>query len=207
MRKHADDSVTAEYAAAANDYDRKWAFYIDSTARETLSRLKIVPGDRVLDVGCGTGELLARIAAKSSGTRLAGLDPVPEMLARAKEKLSSEADLRVGYADSLPWPDGSFDIVLSCNVFHYIQHPLVAIREMERVLRPGGQMVITDWCDDYLACRICNVYLRLTRRSFFKTYRQSECLSLLEKAGQRPSIERYKINWLWGMMTATARTA
>jgi len=97
-------------------------------------------------------------------------------------------------------------VVVSCNMFHYISHPVEALREMARVLRPGGSIVLTDWCDDYLACRLCNLYLRLTNRAFYKTYRQAECLELLRKAGFGAiTLERYKINLLWGLMTAVVR--
>lgn len=197
------DPVVAEYAKEAQDYDVKWAFYVEATTRETLRRMPMAATSRVLDVGCGTGGLLRRLRAKYPDAVLAGLDPVPEMLALAKDKLSGNEDLRIGYADSLPWPAGSFDVVVSCNMFHYISHPLEALREMARVLRPGGAIVLTDWCDDYIACRICNLYLRLTNRAFYKTYRQAECLELLHRAGFSDArLERYKINWLWGLMTA-----
>ena len=159
----------------------------------------------MLDIGCGTGELLSRLAAKYPAASLAGLDPVPEMLAIAREKLSDRVELRLGWANELPWQDASFDVVVSCNMFHYITYPVAAIREMERVLRPGGHIVITDWCDDYLACRICNLYLRVTSRAHYKTYRQEECLTLLHETGHRDAqVERYKISWLWGLMTAQA---
>ena len=200
------DPVVKEYSAAAKDYDKKWSFYVDSTTRETLARLEVRPTDRVLDVGCGTGELLSRLAAKYPAAQLVGLDPVPAMLQVAREKLSASVDLRLGWANQLPWPDNSFEVVISCNVFHYVSHPVAAIREMERVLRPGGRVVITDWCDDYLACRVCNLYLRMTRRAHYKTYRRSECLTLLNRAGHADAtVERYKISWLWGLMTAQAR--
>lgn len=200
------DPVVAEYAKAAKHYDEKWAFYVEATTRETLRRLPLNAASRVLDVGCGTGELLRRVRANVPDAVLAGLDPVPEMLDVAREKLSGRDDLRVGYADRLPWNAGTFDVVVSCNMFHYISEPLTALREMARVLRPTGALVLTDWCDDYIACRICNLYLRLTNRAFYKTYRQAECLELLKVAGYEvQSFERYKISWLWGLMTAVAR--
>jgi len=198
-----NDPVVTEYARAAAGYDEKWAFYVDATTRETLRRMPMTGTARVLDVGCGTGELLMRLRAKYPEAMLAGLDPVEEMLTVARDKLSGREDLRVGYADSLPWRSGSFDVVVSCNMFHYITHPVEALQEMARTVRPGGSLVLTDWCDDYLACRVCNLYLRLTNRAFYKTYRQAECLDLLHKAGfNNVKLERYKISWLWGLMTA-----
>lgn len=198
-----NDPVVQEYARAAAGYDEKWAFYVDATTRETLRRMPMTDTARVLDVGCGTGELLMRLRARYPDAMLAGLDAVEEMLAVAKDKLSGREDLRVGYADSLPWRSGSFDVVVSCNMFHYITHPVEALQEMARVVRRGGSLVLTDWCDDYLACRVCNFYLRLTNRAFYKTYKQAECLDLLHKAGFNDvKLERYKISWLWGLMTA-----
>jgi ubiquinone/menaquinone biosynthesis C-methylase UbiE len=199
------DPVVKEYSAAAKDYDEQWSFYVDGTTRATMSRLEIAPTASVLDVGCGTGELLVRLAAKYPNARLSGLDPVPEMLAVARTKLSENVDLRAGWANELPWPDGAFDVVVSCNMFHYITHPVAAVQEIERVLRPGGHFVITDWCDDYLACRLCTAYLRLVSKAHYKTYRQAECVALLREAGHADAkVERYKINWLWGLMTAIA---
>ncbi|OAI51556.1 hypothetical protein AYO46_07845, partial [Betaproteobacteria bacterium SCGC AG-212-J23] len=195
------DPVVAEYSKAAERYDEKWAFYLEATTRETLRRMPMGPAARVLDVGCGTGELLRRLRAKYPDAALAGLDPVAEMLDVAREKLSGREDLRIGYADSLPWPAASFDVLVSCNMFHYITHPVEALKEMARVIRPGGALVLTDWCDDYLACRLCNLYLRLTNRAFYKTYREAECFSLLRRAGfSAVRLERYKISWLWGLM-------
>jgi ubiquinone/menaquinone biosynthesis C-methylase UbiE len=200
------DPVVAEYARAAEQYDEKWAFYVDATTRETLRRMPMTPASRVLDVGCGTGELLMRLRAKYPDALLAGLDPVAEMLAVAKDKLSGKEDMRIGYADALPWASGSFDVVVSCNMFHYISHPVAALQEMARVLRPGGALVLTDWCDDYLACRLCNLYLRLTNRAFYKTYRQAECRDLLRAARfEDVRLDTYKISWLWGLMTAVVR--
>jgi ubiquinone/menaquinone biosynthesis C-methylase UbiE len=147
-----------------------------------------------------------RLRAKYPDAWLAGLDPVAEMLDVARDKLSGKEDLRIGYADSLPWASGSFDVVVSCNMFHYISHPIEALREMARAIRPGGALVLTDWCDDYLACRICNLYLRLTNRAFYKTYRHAECLDLLHRAGfDDVTLDTYKISWLWGLMTAVVR--
>lgn len=126
------------------------------------------------------------------------------MLAIARSRLPSEIELRTGWAERLPFDSGQFDIVVSCNAFHYFREPDAALSEFKRVLAPGGRLVLTDWCDDYLSCRICDLYLRLFNRAHVKMYRRQECLRLLQEAGYRDvEVERYKINWLWGLMTAT----
>jgi SAM-dependent methyltransferase len=133
---------------------------------------------------------------------------VPAMLAVARRGLPAAVRLAAGWAERLPFASGQFDAVVSCNVFHYIRQPMKALLEMNRVLRQGGQLVITDWCDDYLACRVCDLYLRRFSRAHFKIYRQQECMRLLREAGLRDiEIERYRISWLWGLMTARVRKA
>jgi ubiquinone/menaquinone biosynthesis C-methylase UbiE len=199
------DPVVAEYAQLAPEYDDRWSSYVEASIRETLARLCLQPSDRLLDVGCGTGVLLHRLSRQSPDARLSGVDPVPEMLAVARRRLPPEVELREGWAERLPFESGQFDVVVSSNVFHYIRQPAAALREMSRVLRPGGRLLITDWCDDFLACRLCNLYLRLFSAAHFKMYRSRECLRLLMDTGHRDiDIDRYKITWLWGLMTATA---
>jgi ubiquinone/menaquinone biosynthesis C-methylase UbiE len=199
------DPVVAEYAQLAPEYDDRWSSYVEATTRETLARLRLQPADRLLDVGCGTGALLHRLSLQSPDARLSGVDPVPEMLAIARRRLPPAVELREGWAERLPFESGQFDVVVSSNVFHYIRHPAAALREMSRVLRPGGRLLITDWCDDFLACRLCNLYLRLFSPAHFKMYSARECLRLLLDAGHRDvDVDRYKITWLWGLMTASA---
>lgn len=200
------DRITGEYARIAVNYDRKWSFYLDATARETMARLDLRPTDQVLDVGCGTGILLHKIAVAYPKARLVGVDLTREMLAIARHRLSSRVALCAGSAEQLPFRAGRFDLVVSCNMFHYIRYPIGALQEIDRVLRPGGQILITDWCNDFITCRICDSYLRLFNAAHFKTYKTTECLALLKQTGYaEASIERYKINWFWELMTATAK--
>src|SRR5256885_2767407 len=118
MTRETSDPVVREYSRDAGEYDQKWSFYVDAATRAAMARIDIGLTDSVLDVGCGTGELLVRLAARYPKARLSGLDPVAEMLAVARRKLSDSVELRVGWGNELPWPDGTFDLVVSCNMFH-----------------------------------------------------------------------------------------
>jgi SAM-dependent methyltransferase len=105
----------------------------------------ISPGDRVLDVACGTG-VLTREAAGRAGPSdaVTGLDLSPEMLAVAA-RLSPELRWQQGSADALPFPDRSFDAVVSQFGLMFFPDPVAGLREMMRVLVPGGRLAVAVW--------------------------------------------------------------
>jgi ubiquinone/menaquinone biosynthesis C-methylase UbiE len=110
-------------------------------------------------------------------------------------------------AARLPLPDGWFDWVVCANSFHYFRRPVAALEEMRRVLRPDGRLVLVDWCDDYLTCKLCSWWLRLTDPAFFNTYTTGGCQRLLQQAGfEVVQAERFRISWLWGLMRFVCRT-
>jgi ubiquinone/menaquinone biosynthesis C-methylase UbiE len=201
----ANSAVVRKYDRLASAYDAKWPFYIETTARQTIARLRIGNRDRVLDVGCGTGSLLQQLAAACPHAELYGIDPAPGMLAAARGKLSPTIMLREGWAEEIPFENEEFDAVVSCNVLHHLHEPTAALREMTRVLRTGGQLVITDWCHDYLTCRFYGWWLRFFKIEHTKIFGSQEFSSLLSNTGLADvQVDRYKINWFWGLMTAKA---
>jgi ubiquinone/menaquinone biosynthesis C-methylase UbiE len=200
-------SILAEYSKLAPVYDRRWSRYIEATIGNTLSRLPLAGHECILDVGCGTGVLLERLAKTHPAGLLVGIEPVPAMRDRAQSRLPAEIELREGWAEELPCDDAEFDVVVSCNMFHYVRQPERALSEMRRVLRPNGLLVLTDWCDDYWTCRVCDRWLRLFSRAYHRSYGSKQCARMLETAGFTVvSVDRYKISLLWGLMTGTART-
>ncbi|HET9140173.1 class I SAM-dependent methyltransferase [Actinophytocola sp.] len=106
-------------------------------------------GHRVLDVGCGTGNLLRSISRAHPGVELTGLDPDPKVLAKARRKLTRRgrtARLDRGFAEELPYPDGSFDRVFSSLMLHHLDTSAKdeLLAEVRRVLRPDGVLVLAD---------------------------------------------------------------
>jgi SAM-dependent methyltransferase len=106
----------------------------------------ITSGQRVLDVACGTGALTAAVAGRvSPGGKVLGLDASPEMLAVARRK-RPDIEWHLGRAESLPFADASFDAVVSQFGLMFFEDRAAALREMQRVLRPGGQLAVAV-CD------------------------------------------------------------
>lgn len=197
-------AVRQEYARLAPEYEDRWTRYVRRSTARTLRHLELAPGQALADLGCGTGALLDAVAAAAGGgsIRMIGLDVTPPMLAQARRRLPASVPLVAGDAGALPLDDATLDTVVSVSSFHYWADPAVALAEIRRVLRPGGRLVITDWCDDFLGCKLLDRWLRLTRRSYHRIYGSLECAGLLERAGFRVRlVERYKVTWLWGLMT------
>lgn len=136
-------------------YDlRAWFLYY---GKERAARQMIVdvvhlqPGEAVLDVGCGTGTL-ALLAKKRIGKTgsVCGVDPSASLLAGARRKAARARlpiDLQIGGIEQLPFPDQSFDVVLSTFMLHHIPHDLKrqGLTEIMRVLRPEGRLLVVDF--------------------------------------------------------------
>ena len=106
-----------------------------------LERLGAAPGERVLDLSCGPGRALQ--ALTGAGAIAVGLDASPHMLVAAREAGLREP-LVWAEAGHLPFRDASFTAILCTNAFHHYPEPLATLRELRRVLAPGGRAVLVD---------------------------------------------------------------
>ena len=127
------------------DYDR-FSRYMEDGARQFYERLDIPPGARVLDVGCGSGQL-ALMAARD-GFNTTGVDIAENLIASARDRASAEqlrARFEVGDAEALPFPDGSFDVVVSLIGAMFAPRPELVAQELLRVCAPGGTIAMANW--------------------------------------------------------------
>jgi demethylmenaquinone methyltransferase / 2-methoxy-6-polyprenyl-1,4-benzoquinol methylase len=142
------------FAAIAGKYDlnnRVHSLGRDQAWRRFAVRhALVIPGDRVLDVACGTGDLTEQFA-RTDAAEVLGVDFTPEMLEVARRKLSSKPEIkpkvayREGDAQALDLPDAAFDVVSIAFGIRNVADPARAIRELSRVLRPGGRLVILEF--------------------------------------------------------------
>jgi arsenite methyltransferase len=113
----------------------------------SLEALEVEPGQRVLEVGFGGGATLEVLVQEKGCGYVAGLDASPEMVRAAERRFASwiaegRMAVRQGSAESIPWADAEFDRVLSVNSMFYWPDPARGAREIRRVLRPGGLLVL-----------------------------------------------------------------
>lgn len=158
-----------------------------------LKRLGIVPGMRVLDVGCGPGNLTAHIAevVRENGS-VVGIDPSKERIAIALEKAIPNLSFYEGKAeDLLRFPSASIDVVFMNSTFHWVEDQPAALKECARVLKPGGRLGISGGSGDYVAAHE-KIKADVLSRERYRIYpeksppkflKQRELESLLDNAG------------------------
>jgi SAM-dependent methyltransferase len=132
------------WSPLAAEWSVLWGSFADPARRALLRACRVVTGTRVLDVGCGSGELLAQLGSR--GAVASGADAAAGMVALAR-RTAPGADVRVGPAEALPWPDRSVDVVTAVNVLQLKDDPDAALAEAVRVVAPGGLVAVCGWAE------------------------------------------------------------
>lgn len=155
-----------------------------------LEKLSHIPYHSALDLGCGTGEMLKLILQEDAQKELWGIDLAEEMLAAAKSKLPETVPLLLGDSESLPFPDNTFDVVYCNDSFHHYPAPRNVLREVHRVLKPGGTFLMGDCWQPAVGRMIMNFYMRHSKEGDVKIYSETELVSMLSEYFHHVSWER-----------------
>ena len=129
----------------SGDYDR-FSRYMEDGARQYYEHLDIAPGAKLLDVACGSGQLA--LMASRDGIDSTGVDIAENLIERARDRAGAEdldARFEVGDAEALPFPDASFDVVVSVIGAMFAPRPELVAREFLRVCAPGGTIAMANW--------------------------------------------------------------
>jgi SAM-dependent methyltransferase len=128
----------------AQAWSELWGGLAEPVWRAVVEATGVGVDSRVLDVGCGGGDLLAHLAA--IGASPSGIDPAPGMVELARSRVPG-ADVRLGSAEQVPWPAGFFDLVITINALQFADNLPEALAELIRVVEPGGQLAIANWAE------------------------------------------------------------
>jgi ubiquinone/menaquinone biosynthesis C-methylase UbiE len=177
--------------------------------RVAIERLRVTPGQRVLDLGCGPGDGLPRIAA--AGGSAFGLDYSEGMLKTAGAERAAHGRLVRGDAGRLPFKTGSLDKVVCTNSFHHYPDQPAALAELRRVLKKGGLLVLVDPRSDHPFGWLAIDFVEkvVFRLAEVKIYSRAEWRQQLSKAGFSAAQVRAgpmwsPIAWAEAIIEATA---
>lgn len=143
-------SADEQFTGWSQRYDRSilQRMLFEPSFRLLVSKLELKPKARVLDVGCGTGNLLAWVADAFPSVELVGIDRCRPMLEQGLDKLNDRAHFIQADSERLPLPSKYFDVLLNTHCFHHFPNQAKAVSEMFRVVKPGGEVLVIDgWRD------------------------------------------------------------
>lgn len=202
-----EQQVRQQYDAMAAWYDQYWQTYLRRTLAFLHAWVPLAPQQRVLDLACGTGIFAQMVLTAQPTQRIVGLDLSWQMLAVAQARCAAypSVSFQQGRAAALPYAANRFEVVVSASAFHYFDDPPAVLAELRRVLTADGQLIILDWCKDFVLCRLFDILLQRTDPAHKQCYTQAELHALLAHAGFRVvAAQRQRFGLFWGLMVATS---
>jgi len=205
-----DRPILRRYAKWAPRYDRRWVRYTDATLAKAQSLIeRHAPQPTSLaDVACGTGTFARRLRRRWPELRIVGLDFSPHMLRQAREAMPDDrhVDWVRGSAEHLPLDDAAFDVVTCNNAFHLVRDQDAALAEFQRVLRPGGLLVIIDWNRDAPSIKLINLNYEVFGRHPRHITTTEELSEAVQSSGFEVIEEgRFAATWFWRLSAVAAR--
>ena len=142
------DLTIREFTKAAKVYDSGHAGIYEMCKDDyppILEELEKIKFKDLLDVGCGTGPMIELLTEEYPDRHYVGMDLTPKMIEVANAKKLKNAEFITGDSEDMPFEDESFDVLICANSFHHYPDPQKFFREVKRVLRPGGFLVLRDY--------------------------------------------------------------
>lgn len=190
------------YEKIAGSYDQKWREYTRTTLQKVIEFLpSSLAGKKVLDFGCGTGELIKKLLIlKPELAHISGFDPVEEMLWQAQKKveqLPEKQQEKVKLQNKQEYGT-KFDLIVSSSVLHYLPEPEETLLHINSLLQKGGTMVLVDYTKNSLLVRYSRWIVKLVDPLHQQAYFPEQIREMVEKAGfQTEQDEAFRISPLW----------
>lgn len=203
-------AVRLKYNILARIYDLIYRNYIKTTIQSAVASLNLVGQERLLDIGCGTGELEKALLKKMPSLNIVGIDISDDMLEKARNKLSQYPNVHLITGDFLNTeiPGNEYDVAFSLSNLHYFSNPIAVFKKVSLLLKSGGQFVIIDWDRNSFKGRLYNWYMNKADPSFTKTYSMSEAIEMLQANGFKTvQSDGFKVRFVWVMMRLVSKKA
>ena len=169
----------------AETYDRRFGF-TRWTQKKLVSLLELGENPYFLDIGCGTGWAVQYAANLARGRgEFYGIDNSSEMIKEAEASYSGNKNIHFykANAESLPFKDNFFDLIISTNAFHHFANPGKVLKEAHRVLKPKGRIYVFDVTADNFLIRLVDKFSNKMEQGHVKIYSTREYQTLFENAG------------------------
>jgi len=150
-----------DFGKKASAYDESWGTISSRFYRLLLGQMELKPGAKVLDVGCGTGALLRRIADACPIIGF-GIDMSENMIEEAKRKCP-EMDMQISRCEETQFEDNTFDVVTTCMAYHHFSDRAGFAKEAARILKPGGCLYIVDPRFPFIIRKVMNAFFKMIR--------------------------------------------
>jgi ubiquinone/menaquinone biosynthesis C-methylase UbiE len=150
----------------------------------------------ILDVGTGTGILIEQVILKNKSAHLFGIDISPEMVKKAKRKFQGKNNVTValGSVNKLPYKDNSFEFVTCANSFHHHPDSMQSLKEIKRVLKPGGKLILSDGClDGFFRQFVFKIENSINKEGKIFRYTKRQVKDLFVQAGFMNISQHYSL--------------
>lgn len=181
MKEEKEKSVK-HFNSTAEEYDNSFdGKFVKVMYQPLLDELDKNVEGKLLDVGCGTGNILCKLV---NGEReLFGIDLSENMVRECSKRIGSYADIKIADAEHIPYKDNFFDVLICNASFHHYPHPEKVLKEMKRVLKNGGRLLIGEGYAIQPFRAILNLSFRFSNSGDFKSYGKHEFIKMLEDNG------------------------
>lgn len=181
MKEEKEKSIN-HFNSTAKKYDSSFdGKFVKVMYEPLLEEIKKNPEGKLLDVGCGTGNILCKLV---NGKReLFGIDLSENMVKECKERMEDHAEIKVADAEHMPYKDNFFEVLICNASFHHYPHPEEVLKEMKRVLKSGGRLLIGEGHALQPFRALLNLSFRFSNSGDFKSYGKNEFIRMLENNG------------------------
>lgn len=183
MSVKSSEITKRHFDQTAEDYDNSHdGKFVQCMYDEIIARTMGQKGDRILDLGCGNGNII-RLLEERKKAEYYGLDLSESMIEQARKRVSCKVKLKTGDVVQMPYPDEFFDIIICNASFHHYNKPMKAVEEIRRVLKPGGVLVLGEPTFLSPLLPIVNAMMPLSNSGDYKLYSKKSIMALLEGNG------------------------